>query len=67
MIAKITENSYVTVGLMTSILLLAFSAGTAWARLEEVLHKQQSYEEVVRKIDTRLSHLEGAMGIKGDQ
>lgn len=56
----ITENSKVTLGVVAILSSVIFFAAIVWAKVERL----DSFEKLVQSIDSRLSRIEGALGVK---
>lgn len=60
----ISESTKVTVGVVALLLALAFYLGYSWNTIESIQIAQANSDRVIFRIDTRLSRIEGAMGLK---
>ena len=68
---KITENTLIPVSLIVILLggvvwlTIMYAQGNANAKaIEQLSQRQDEYTKTVLTIDTRLSHIEGALGVK---
>lgn len=57
---RITENTTVNLTVLVVLLGAMISVGVAWAKIERL----DSFETLVHSIDSRLSRIEGALGIE---
>lgn len=60
----ITENTKVSFGLLASVIAIVF-----WLVIEKVKaieEKQESYVQIVQRIDVRLGRIEGKLGVNGE-
>lgn len=62
-IKQITENSTVSLGMVGSIVTALVLVGLWCGRLEGKVTAQEKQIDVLRNIDTRLSRIEGKLGI----
>lgn len=71
-IAKITENTFLPISLVMTFIGFTFwittiyaQVGESQAKIIELKAEQQESQRILRSIDSRLSHIEGALKIKG--
>jgi len=55
----INEKAKFSLSIVISIVALAFSVGLAWAKVNQIAE----LEKVIRSVDTRLSRIEGKLGV----
>lgn len=60
---KITENTTVNLVVVGALLGAMISVGVAWAKIERL----DSFEKLVRSVDSRLSRIEGRLGIEAKE